>query len=62
MRKLIGAFIMALCSGCTVTVTQTATDTHGYANDVVDETQRTDSEIDAEADLSVPAEAMKTII
>jgi uncharacterized protein YceK len=48
------AFLL-ITSGCTVTVTQTATDTHGWAEDVVDETQRTDSEVDAEADLDVPA-------
>ena len=41
---------IVLISSCTVTVT--LTDTHGYANDVVDETTRTDAEVDPE--ISIP--------
>jgi hypothetical protein len=51
-----------LCSSCTVTISQTATDTHGYANDIVDETQKTESELDADANVSLPLTAIKEFI
>jgi len=52
---IISAISTLLFSSCTVTISQTATDTHGYANDVVDETQKATSDVDAKADLSIPA-------
>jgi len=52
--------MMATFSSCTITISQTATDTHGWANDVVDETQKSDASADVETDFTatVPASAM----
>jgi len=49
---LIAFFFSLLLSSCTVNIT--IADTHGYANDLVDETAKTD----ATADVSVPATAI----
>jgi len=57
MKYYLSLLCALLFSSCTITISQTATDTHGYANDVVDETQKATSEVDAEADLSIPAKA-----
>lgn len=46
--SLLFLFGLCLLSSCTVNVT--IADTHGYANDLVDETARTD----ADAKLEVP--------
>jgi uncharacterized protein YceK len=47
MKKLLLLFALVFTtSGCTVSIT--LTDTHGYANDVVDETSKADADIDAD--------------
>lgn len=55
MKFFLVALTSLLFSSCTVTISQTATDTHGYAEDVVDETQKATNDVDADADLSIPA-------
>lgn len=45
MKKLLLSLaLLFTTSGCTVSIT--LTDTHGYANDVVDETSKADADID----------------
>ena len=44
----------ALLTSCTISIT--LTDTHGYANDVVDETSKTDA--DANLSATVPVSAI----
>lgn len=48
--KILTLFMMTLClSSCTINIT--IADTHGYANDLVDETAKTDA--DAEVEIPV---------
>lgn len=61
-KNILSASLLLLpffSSGCTITITQTATDTHGWANDIVDETQKTESSYDT--DLSVPMMSLNKI-
>lgn len=44
MKKLIILLgLLFVTSGCTVSIT--LTDTHGYANDIVDETSKADADV-----------------
>ena len=55
MKNILFFISSLLFSACTLTISQTATDTHGYANDVVDETQKTETDADLEGSLKIPA-------
>ena len=55
MKNILFLISSLLFSACTLTISQTATDTHGYANDVVDETQKTETDADLTGNLSIPA-------
>lgn len=51
MQYLFVILMSTLLTSCSISIT--LTDTHGYANDVVDETNKSDA--DVEADATIPS-------
>ena len=58
MKRIFLLLLPLLFNSCTITISQTLTDTHGVASDVVEEEQEATSDLDAKANLSVPATAL----